>query len=103
MRFPRRRAGNAACSYCAKPALDRTAGIVAGTLGRGPMGWDQRKRRTEGAARAAKLAPHAIAFGDPLRHTLERRDETEHRHDRPEQPRREVEGTYREDNGAAAD
>src|SRR6516165_5120586 len=100
MRFPRRRAGNAAYSYCAKPALDRTAGIVAGTLGRGPMGWDQRKRRT--AARAAKPAARAIAFGDPFGHTLERGNKTEKRHDRPEQPRREVESAQRENDRAAA-
>src|SRR6516225_12097860 len=101
MRFPRRRAGNAAYSYCAKPALNRTAGIVAGTLGRGTMGWDQRKRRTEGAARAAKPAARAIAFGDPFGHTLERGHKTEKRRDRPEQPHREVESAQREDDRAA--
>src|SRR6516164_5704835 len=102
MRFPPRRAGNAAYSYCAKLALDRPAGIVAGTLGRGPMGWDQRKRRTGDAARAAKPAARATTFGDPFAHTLERGNKTEERHGRPEQPRRQVEGANHEDDSAAA-
>src|SRR6516162_6229543 len=102
MQFPPRRAGNAAYSSCAKLALDRPAGIIEETLGRGPMGWDQRQRRTEDAARAAKPAARAIAFGDPFGHALERGNKTEERHGRPEQPRREVEGAHREDDRAAA-
>src|SRR5215468_6399231 len=91
------------CIFVLREARSRPpGGDRCGTLGRGPMGWDQRKRRTEGAARAAKPAARAIAFSDPFGHTLERGNKTEERHVRPEQPRREVESAQRENDRAAA-
>ncbi len=54
------------------------------------------------APRAAELAPDAVALGDPFGRSFERGDKRQERHQRPEQPRREIERTHREDDSAAA-
>src|SRR5438477_1515954 len=53
-------------------------------------------------ARLAKLAAPARALGDPLGSALERGDEAQERHERPEQPHGQVESAGCEDDSRAS-
>ena len=52
--------------------------------------------------RATQLATGAVAFGRPLRHSLERRNKAEHCQQCPEQPQREIEGADGKEKGTAS-
>src|ERR1700757_4251962 len=111
--------GSSAASSCAEPAptssvptATSTGARMAATSSRASV-WREPQMQAASALRsdlvcsakasgAPKPAARAIAFGDPFGRTLERGNKTEERHGRPEQPRREVEGAHREDDGAAA-
>src|SRR5437763_5681206 len=68
------------------------------------MRWDapHRDEMRASTARLAKLAAPARALGDPLGSALERGDEAQERHERPEQPHGQVESAGCEDDSRAS-